>query len=89
MTDLDGVKLLPCPLCGAAFKYGQEPHDNHPVAGMFYLYHDYGPLGSDARKCPIEVRGHFDSLEAATAKWNRRALSPATPAETQADEVGL
>jgi hypothetical protein len=50
----------------------QEPHDNHPVAGMFYIYHDYGPLGSDARKCPIEVHRHFDTQAEAIKAWNSR-----------------
>lgn len=83
MSNLDegAGKLLPCPLCGAAFLYGQEPHDNHPVAGMFYLFHEYGPLGSDARQCPIGVRGHFDTLEAAADRWNRRSTAPETPGE--------
>ena len=74
------VALLPCPFCGSKYLMGQEPHDNHPVAGKFYLYHDYGPLGSPARKCPIDVRGHFDSEADAIAAWNRRALIPAKPA---------
>lgn len=52
---------------------GQEPHDNGRVGGMFYIYHDYGPLGSAARECPIEVYRHFNSEAAAIAAWNRRA----------------
>lgn len=72
-------ELLPCPFCGAKFLFGQEPHDNYPVAGQFYLYHDYGPLGSAARKCPIEVRPHFETKEEAVAAWNTRFTC--TPAQ--------
>lgn len=67
--------MLPCPVCGADFKMGQEPHDNHPVAGMFYVYHEYGPLGSTARSCPVEVREHFDSKTEAVRAWNILASS--------------
>lgn len=65
--------LKPCPLCGSNFKMGQEPHDNHPVGGMFYIYHEYGPIGSAARKCPLSVDRHFDSGEEAAIAWNRRS----------------
>lgn len=65
-------KLKPCPLCGSAFKMGQEPHDNHPVGGMFYLYHEYGPIGSAARKCPIRVSRHFHTEAEAITAWNTR-----------------
>lgn len=65
--------LLPCPFCGSGFKMGQEPADNYPVAGMFYLYHDYGPLKSPARDCLIDVPRHFTTEAAAIAAWNRRA----------------
>lgn len=67
------VKLRPCPLCGSKFLMGQEPHDNHPVAGKFFIYHEYGPIGSAARKCIIEVRPHFDTAEEAAERWNHRA----------------
>lgn len=66
-------QLKPCPFCGAGFKMGQEPHDSPYVGGMFYLYHDYGPLGSDARQCPISVSPHFETEAMAIAAWNRRA----------------
>ena len=66
-------KLLPCPFCGSAFKMGREPNDNHPVAGQFYLYHDYGPLGSLARLCPISINQHFYTEAEARAAWNTRA----------------
>ena len=69
MTD---TELKPCLFCGSAFKMGQEPHDNFPVSGMYYIYHDYGPLGSAARKCPVDVRGHFISADEAIAAWNNR-----------------
>lgn len=65
-------ELLPCPLCGADFKMGQEPHDNGYVAGQYYIYHDYGPLGSAARRCPLTVERHFDTAEEAAAAWNTR-----------------
>lgn len=71
-------ELKPCPFCGSDFKSGQEPHDNHPVGGMFYLYHNYGPLGSAARACPLEFRRHFDTLEAAAMAWNTRLPPPPT-----------
>ena len=73
ICERTSAQLLPCPFCGSKFLIGQEPHDNHPVAGQFYLYHEYGQLGSPARKCPIDVRGHFDSEAAAIAAWNRRS----------------
>ncbi|MDB5707880.1 MAG: hypothetical protein JWN66_4996 [Sphingomonas bacterium] len=47
---------------------GQEPSDNHPVAGMFYIFHcreDGRP-----RACRIEVRGHFETAEQAARFWN-------------------
>lgn len=65
-------KLKPCPFCGSAFKMGQEPRYNHPVGGMFYLYHEYGPLGSAARKCPIVVEPHFHTEAEAITAWNTR-----------------
>lgn len=74
MTE-DRLSFLPCPMCGEPFKMGQEPHDNHPVGGKFYIFHDYGPLGSPARRCPIEVHRHFDTEALAIAAWNTRALS--------------
>jgi hypothetical protein len=70
------TKLLPCPLCGAAFLMGQEPLDNHPIGGMFYIFHDYGSLGSAARDCPVEVSCHFESVEEAVSAWNARTLAP-------------
>jgi hypothetical protein len=78
MSDTEQTKLEPCPFCGSNFNISQEPHDNHPVGGMFYIYHEYGPIGSAARKCPIYVDRHFDSREEAIAAWNRRA----TPSHT-------
>ena len=65
-------QLLPCPFCGAAFKMGQEPNDNGYVAGMFYIFHDYGPIGSAARSCIIDVPKHFKTEEAAIIAWNAR-----------------
>ena len=74
--DGNGVEALkPCPFCGAAFLIAQEPHDNHPVAGMFYIYHDYGPISSAARACIIDVRRHFASREEAITAWNTRTTS--------------
>lgn len=64
--------LKPCPFCGSDFLMGQEPHDNHPVAGEFYLYHDYGPLGSAARKCRLNIGGHFETETEALNFWNPR-----------------
>ncbi len=81
MSYLSDIKLKPCPLCGAAFLIAQEPYDNPPVAGMYYIFHDYGPLGSDARECPIDVSRHFNTREEAIAAWNRR------PAEAERDDL--
>jgi hypothetical protein len=64
--------LKPCPFCGADFLMGQEPLDNWPVEGMYYVFHDYGPLDSAARKCPIVVQRHFDTKDEAIAAWNTR-----------------
>jgi hypothetical protein len=76
MSDTKGVLTLkPCPFCGSDFQMAQEPHDNFPVAGMFYLFHVYGPLGSDARKCPLHFGGHFENAETAAMQWNTRASS--------------
>ena len=73
-------KLLPCPFCGSAFKMGREPNDNHPVAGQFYIYHDYGPLGSLARLCPISINQHFYTEAEALTAWNTRAATQADAA---------
>ena len=72
-------ELLPCPFCGSGFLMAQEPHDNFPVEGKFYIFHDYGPIGSPARKCPLHFGGHFDTEAEAIAAWNARALRSATP----------
>lgn len=69
-------ELLPCPVCGSAFLISQEPHDNHLVAGKFYIFHEYGPIGSAARACPIDVPKHFDTREEAIAAWNTRTPDP-------------
>lgn len=90
MTDTKiSTELLPCPLCGSAFKMGQEPNDNHPVGGMFYLYHDYGPLGSAARQCPLEINRHFVTEDAAIAAWNTRSPQPAHEPTAAMIEAGL
>jgi len=68
-------ELLPCPFCGAEFKVSQEPHDNHPVGGLWYLFHAYGEIGSSARKCLIAVPKHFDTKDEAIAAWNTRTTS--------------
>lgn len=71
------MKLLQCPFCGSDFKISQEPHDNHPVAGQFYIYHEYGELGSRARECRLDIKGHFENEQEALAFWNSRtALHP-------------
>lgn len=78
-------ELKPCPFCGSAFKMGQEPNDNHPVAGRFYIYHDYGPIGSAARTCRLDIGGHFETAEEAETFWNTRAgepVNPSTPSTT-------
>jgi hypothetical protein len=71
------IELKPCPLCGSAFKFGQEAHDEPRVGGKFYIYHVYGPMGSAARKCPLEIPRYFDTEQEAAEAWNARALSDA------------
>ena len=58
-------ELKPCPFCGGRFKIAQEPSDNSPVNNLWYLFHEYGPLGSPARKCLIRVHEYFDTETAA------------------------
>ena len=67
------VKLKPCPFCGSDFLISQEPRDNYPVEGKFYIYHKYGELGSAARECRLSVNGHFDSEQDAAEFWNTRS----------------
>ena len=67
--------LAPCPYCSGAFKMGQEPRDNHPVSGLFYIFH--ARETDEARQCRIEVCGHFESAEAAIAYWNPTANAQA------------
>lgn len=63
----DAKDLLPCPFCGGAWGLAQEPHDNHPIAGMWYLYHK-------SPRCVFDHSPpHFDSREMALAVWNTRA----------------
>ena len=71
-------ELEPCPFCGSNFKIGREPHDNDPVAGMFYIFHEYGPIGSEARKCKLDIQCHFNTEEEAVAFWNTRPAPAAT-----------
>ncbi len=66
-------KLAPCPFCGGDFLISQEPWDNAPVAGMWYLYHRIETVFSPSRMCRLDFRGHFESKAAAIAAWNRRA----------------
>jgi len=55
---------------------------------MFYLYHDYGPIHSAARQCPISVGKHFATRGEAVAAWNTRAVPPqATLAQGKAAMV--
>ena len=84
MTD---EELKPCLFCEGAFKMGQEPHDNHPFGGMFYIYHEYGPIGSSARKCPIRVARHFHTKAEAIAAWNTRADDDRIKALTAENEA--
>ena len=79
--------LKPCPFCGSAFKMGQEPHDNFPVNGMYYIYHDYGPLGSAARRCPVDVMGHFNSADEAIAAWNNRRADRIEALEAEVERL--
>ncbi len=71
-------ELKPCPFCGSNFKIGQEPHDNDPVAGMFYIFHEYGPIGSAARKCKLDIKCHFNTEKEAEDFWNTRPTPVAT-----------
>ena len=66
-------ELKYCPFCGGDFKIAQEPYDNGCVAGRWYIYHDYGELGSPARACIINVPRHFDTEQDAIAAWNTRS----------------
>lgn len=70
------TELLPCPFCGGKFKMSQEPNDNGYVAGKYYIYHEHGPVGSNARECIIDIRRHFDSEHDAISAWNTRATTP-------------
>jgi hypothetical protein len=79
--------LKPCPFCGSKFLMGQEPHDNHPVQSKFYIFHDYGPLGSGARNCCVEVNRHFDTADDAISAWNTRHDCLSAPPE-KAKEAG-
>lgn len=72
-------ELKPCPFCGANFKMSQEPHDNHPVNGMWYVYHDYGPIGSPARSCRLDITGHFETEAEAVAACNTRPTPTPAP----------
>jgi Uri superfamily endonuclease len=85
-------ELKPCPFCGSSFIIGQEPYDNAPVAGMYYIYHDYGPIGSAARKCIIKVDRHFNSANEAMVAWNTRDMREreriVTLIRTISDEIG-
>lgn len=74
MEDISELKR--CPFCGSKFEVSTEPQDNHPVAGMAYIYHDYGPPGSAARECFLRVNQHFVSEKEAIAAWNKRAVLP-------------
>ena len=76
------MKLLPCPLCGTAFLISQEPFDNGRVAGLFYIYHAYRPLGSAANECRLTVNGHFESEADACAAWNLRTPQSWQPIST-------
>lgn len=62
------TELKPCPFCGGEFKYSQEPHDNYPVAGMWYAYHT-----KPGFECHLDFRGHFDTIEELVTAWNTRA----------------
>jgi len=65
----DLMALKPCPFCGGNWLVAKEPHDNHPVAGMWYLYHD-NP------RCEFDTPSrHFETREAAVNAWNTRAAS--------------
>ena len=66
------VELKPCPFCGGDIRIAQEPHDNHPVNGLWHLFHNYGEIGSRARKCLIAVPKYFDTEAEAIAAWNTR-----------------
>lgn len=70
VTIANAGGLDPCPYCSGAFKMGQEPRDNPPVSGLFYIFH--ARETEEARGCRIEVRGHFDTAEEALVFWNRK-----------------
>jgi hypothetical protein len=81
MTD-----LLGCPFCGSNFLFGKEPYDNEPVGGLYYVFHEYGPIGSAARECPISVSSYFGTKEEAALAWNTRAAARA-PSPSSAETI--
>ncbi|AXQ69449.1 Lar-like restriction alleviation protein [Caulobacter phage CcrBL9] len=66
--------LKPCPFCGGPFAISQEPHDNHPIAGMYYIYHTERTT-PQRQHCRITVDNHFHSVEEAVTFWNGRHVS--------------
>lgn len=68
MTDLDGVKLAPCPFCGCnvTLKEGAE--------GRIFSF--ICPPGSSCIGAGLGTYALEKSRAEAIAAWNRRALSP-------------
>lgn len=59
-------ELKPCPFCGGEWGLAQEPRDNHPVAGMWYLYHK-------SPRCVFDHSPpHFDTRYQALEAFNQR-----------------
>lgn len=78
MTSTQDEQLRDCPICHSGMKYGKEDKDSPVAPNGYYLYHDYGPIGSEARKCHINIQGHFASKGEMLEFWNSLCWRPGT-----------